>query len=333
MTTPYRTSAAPVALPGTKTPEPTETRGHARLVRRALPAIMGATLVLAAPFVGAKLASTAPSPSPATSASSAPAPHEALSPTVVGVLLMPSTANLAPKSELTVVEVPAKLGARVKKGDVLLVYDARERRHALAAAKAAHKAQLATAGALGAEASAAAHRQTRRNATVEVDGRTIALVSGEEATQSAFDARGAGARAAAASAMAEEHKVRVAQLEQAVEDCRVVAPFDGVVTGLYADPSTVVHPGEVAVRVVGGTGLRIRLAVPEERRAELTAKGRVTFSVDGKELHATLDDIAPEVDAASRTYVAEGTVDTRAACGDTCVALAGRVVHVALGPR
>ena len=64
-----------------------------------------------------------------------------------------------------------------------------------------------------------------------------------------------------------------------------------------------------------------------------TLSSRVTFSVDGKELHATLDDIAPEVDAASRTYVAEGTVDTRAACGDTCVALAGRVVHVALGPR
>lgn len=333
MTTPYRTSAAPAASPFAPAREPAHAPRHTKLVRRALPALVGAALVLAAPFVGAKLASTAPSPAPRSAASTAPAPHEAPSPTVVGVLLMPSTANLAPKSELTVVEVPAKLGARVKKGDVLLVYDARERRHALAAAKAAHKAQLATAGALGAEASAAAHRQTRRNATVEVDGRTIALVSGEEATQSAFDARGAGARAAAASAMAEEHKVRVAQLEQAVEDCRVVAPFDGVVTGLYADPSTVVHPGEVAVRVVGGAGLRIRLAVPEERRAELTAKGRVTFTVDGKELHATLDDIAPEIDAASRTYVAEGTVDTKAACGDSCVGLAGRVVHVALGPR
>lgn len=335
MSTVYRTSAAPT--------ERSSSSSHLVKTERALPWVKKlapyAVVVLAmvlAPVLGLRLARSATAPMPAPSPSDSPTALAKVSPAsvvdsskdFVGVLLPPRMTNLAPKLDGTVLEVHAKLGQRVKKGDLLLVFDPRERKQALAAAKAAYASARAQAGAAGAEAAAAHRRSARRNATVTVEGQVIPLVSGEEAAQSQFDAQGAGARAAAAGAQAAEQKVRIEQLEQALEETRVVAPFDGVVTGVYFEPNMLVHAGEATVRVVGGQGLRVRLAVPEESLAELRAQKKATLRIDDRVFAASLDDVAPEVEPSSRTYFVEGAVQrAEETCGGDCSFFAGRVVR------
>jgi RND family efflux transporter MFP subunit len=332
LSTVYRTNAAPA--------ERSSSQAHAMKTARALPwmkklAPYAAVLVvmLLAPVVGLRLArsATTPEAAPATTPAEPRKPSAVTasdSKDFVGVLLPPRMTNLAPKLDGTVLEVHAKLGQRVKKGDLLLVFDPRERKQALAAAKAAYAAARAQAGAAGAEAAAAHRRSARRNATVTVEGQVIPLVSGEEAAQSQFDAQGAGARAAAAGAQAAEQKVRIEQLEQALEETRVVAPFDGVVTGVYFEPNMLVHAGEATVRVVGGQGLRVRLAVPEESLAELRAQKKATLRIDDRVFAASLDDVAPEVEPSSRTYFVEGAVQrAEETCGGDCSFFAGRVVR------
>ena len=339
MSTVYRTSATPT--------ERSSSSSHTEKASRALPwakklapyvAVVAAMLL--APVLGLRLSRSETAPAAAASVAPAEMPKAANAASLegtkdfVGVLLPPRMTNLAPKLDGTVLEVHAKLGQRVKKGDVLLVFDPRERKQALAAAKAAYASARAQAGAAGAEAAAAHRRSSRRNATVTVEGQVIPLVSGEEAAQSKFDAQGAGARAAAAGAQAAEQKVRIEQLEQALEETRVVAPFDGVVTGVYFEPNMQVHAGDATVRIVGGQGLRARLAVPEESLAELRKQKSATLRIDDRVFTASLDDVAPEVEPSSRTYFVEGVVQhAEETCGGDCSFFAGRVVRASFAVR
>lgn len=250
-----------------------------------------------------------------------------------GVLLPPKMANLAPQSEGRVEAVIVKVGQHVRQGDVLLRFDPRQKKQDLAMATAAMRAAQASAGAAASEMAAASRRAARRNATVTVGGQAIALVSGEEAAQAQSDARTAAARAGSAGASIAEAQARVASLRLALEDTEVKAPFDGIVTALLFEPGMNVHANESVARVVGGgSGLRLRFAVAEEDVAVLQNRRRARITLEHTTLFATIDQVSPEVEPASRMFVVEGPVDGGdAACGPAgCAMVAGRGVRVAL---
>ena len=263
---------------------------------------------------------------------SAPAPPAA-KPSYVGVLLPPQMANVASRSDGKLVAIPVKVGQMVKKGDVLAQYDARDRAADLAAAEANLRAAQGAAAAAGADYVAARHRAARRaSATVDLgNGQRVALVSGEEQKQAAFDAQSAAGRATTASAQIAEQRAKIAQLKVALEETELRAPFDGVVTAIYFEPGMNAHANETIVRVVGaGRGLRVRVAVPEEDAAAARGAQRARLELDGsRTLDAVVDRISPEVEPASRTFLLEGTVEVDAACRD-CVVLAGRTVRATL---
>jgi RND family efflux transporter MFP subunit len=310
------------------------------MTKRALPYIAIGSAVLLAPLIGvftARLSAAAPAPSSAKVAvSAAPLSTSTAAPMAtdfVGVVLPPQMASLSPRADGKVLETKVKLGQAVKKGDVLVVFDPREREHELAMAEASLKAAKASAGAAGADLAAATRRASRRNSTVTVGDQKIAIVSGEEAAQSRFEAQGAAARAASAAANIAEQRAKVDQLKLALEQTQLVAPFDGVVTGLYFEPGMTVHAGDPAARVVGGKGLRFRAAVPEDSVAVLKGKAHARITLEGKLLVGSIEQVAPEVEPASRTFLVEGPVDNGdAACGGDCTMLAGRAVRVTLAP-
>ncbi len=294
------------------------------MIKRALPYIAIGSAVLLAPLIGvftARLSAAAPAASSAKVAVSAsPLSTSTAAPMAtdfVGVVLPPQMASLSPRADGKVLETKVKLGQAVKKGDVLVVFDPLEREHDLAMADLA----------------AATRRASRRNSTVTVGDQKIAIVSGEEAAQSRFEAQGAAARAASAAANIAEQKAKVDQLKLALEQTQLVAPFDGVVTGLYFEPGMTVHAGDAAARVVGGKGLRFRAAVPEDSVAVLKGKAHARIALEGKLLMGSIEQVAPEVEPASRTFLVEGPVDNGdAACGGDCTMLAGRAVRVSLAP-
>jgi RND family efflux transporter MFP subunit len=303
---------------------------NARL-RRGLTAFGALAVVLGAPAIGLRW--TGARDAAATAKKAAP---RALEPTriandFVGVLLPPQMANLSPRSDGRVLRVMVKLGQAVKAGDILLQFDDREKREELAMAKAQLKTAKADAWAAAADSSAARKRASRRNASIDVGGRRIALVSGEEAAQAQSDAQSAAARAASAASKIAEQKAKVEQLRLALEETEIRAPFDGVVTGVYFEPGTTVHPGDVVARVVGGgRGLRARIAVPEEA-AVLLARRRARLSIDDKTLFATIDSASHEVEPTSRAFLLEGTVELQpGSCGGDCIMLAGRAVRATL---
>lgn len=249
-----------------------------------------------------------------------------------GVLLPPKMANIAPVNEGRVESVLVKIGQQVRQGDVILRFDPRARKHELAMAEAAMHAAQGAAGAAASEMQAARRRAARRNATVTVNGQAIPMVSGEEAAQAQSDARTAAARAGSAGASIAEASARVQALKLALDETEVKAPFDGTVTSILYEPGMSVHANETVARVVGGAGLRVRFAIPEEDVQILRDRRRARIAFENAVLYANVDQIAPEVEPASRTFVVEGPVEGGdLACGAAgCAMVAGRAVRVSL---
>lgn len=295
--------------------------------------VLGFLAIAGAGISGARWAraSSRPTAGASTSSSTAAAPSMTIptsSESFVGVLLPPQMANVAPRADGKVTEVPVRVGQHVQRGALLATFDARDRAHDLAVAQAQLKAAQGMAAASSADLAAARHRAARRNATVDVGGRAIAIVSAEESTQASLDASGAAGRAFTASAQVAEQRAHIAQLRLALDETLLRAPFDGVVTAVYSEPGMRVRGGETVVRIVGsGRGLRVRIAVPEDASERVRSVTRATLALDATHsLTATIDHRSPEIDAASRTFLVEGTVDVGDAC-EECAVLAGRTIR------
>ena len=294
-------------------------------------AIMFATTVGILTASARLRARTAPLPRSAA-ASTAPRPSASAEHAFVGVLLAPQMANLAPRADGRLVSVNVRVGQRVRQGDVLAVFDQRDRRQDLALAEAQLKSALGAAAAAGAELGAAKARAARRNATVDIgNGRRIAVVSGEEAAQASADAHGAAGRAASAAGQIAEQKARIGSLKIALEETTLRAPFDGVVTATNFEGGMSVHAHETVVRLVGGSDmLRLRVAVPEEEASAVRSGAEVHFALeDGRKVTAHLTHVSPEVDSSTRCLFVEGDVDLHADDKQISV-LSGRRVNVVL---
>jgi multidrug efflux pump subunit AcrA (membrane-fusion protein) len=127
-------------------------------------------------------------------------------------------------------------------------------------------------------------------------------------------------------------KARVDQLRVALQESELRAPFDGVVSSVSFEPGMTAHTGDVVARIVGGQGLRARIAIPEDAAALLKSR-HARITLDDKVLIATLDQVSPEPEPASRAFVLEGSVDSLAtSCGNGCAAFAGRPVRASLEP-
>lgn len=248
----------------------------------------------------------------------------------IGVLLPPQMATLSSYAEGRVESIAVKVGQPVKKGQLLLSFDPRESQQALAAAEGAYQAARAAAGAAGAEAAAARAAAKRNAGTVEWNGQKISIVAEGQATQSRHEAAAAGGRAAMAAAQIAEAKARVEQFKVALEHSEFRAPFDGVVTQINVEQGATAHGGQPVVRVVGGQGLRARIAIPEESSGVWLGRRRAQLELEGKVFWAILDQVAPEVEPTSRTYFVEGPLAGATDCGGDCAMLAGRPVRATL---
>jgi hypothetical protein len=106
-----------------------------------------------------------------------------------------------------------------------------------------------------------------------------------------------------------------------------------VVTGVYFQPGMTAHTSDVVARVVGGEGLRVRIAVPEEASATIQKCKRARLELESKTLFATIDQVSLEVEPASRSFLLEGAVElSPESCPGGCAALAGRSVQTSLEP-
>jgi multidrug efflux pump subunit AcrA (membrane-fusion protein) len=261
----------------------------------------------------------------------APAP-EATDDPLVAVLLPPQMADLSSRADARVTEVRARTGQSVKQGDVIVAFDQRSRAHELAIAQAELRVLAADASVASSELASATTRAGRRSGTVDVGGRSYGLVSAEEEVQSRAEVESARARSTAASARIAEQSARVEQLRLALQQSDLRAPFDGVVSWLTFQPGMTAHAGEVVARIVGGKGLRARIAVPEAATA-LLSMHHVRLRWSGREADAVVAQVTTEPEPASRMFFVDADVDAAdRLCGGDCYAMAGRPVEARLLP-
>ena len=207
-----------------------------------------------------------------------------------GTVAADSTAAIGSRVMANVVAVPAKVGDRVNRGDVLVEIDPQTAKGQEAQARGA----LAQARA----ALALAERNHQR---------FLALVKSGSASELELDM---------ARMQYEQARGAVQQGEGAVEaassvarESRVVAPFAGRVAARMVEPGDLAAPGRPLVTVESAAGRRLVASVPASTAtaAGLSAGQKLAVRIDGvaAELAGTVVEISPGADPTSHTFTAK----------------------------
>jgi RND family efflux transporter MFP subunit len=179
-------------------------------------------------------------------------------------------------------EVRVNVGDRVRRGQVLAVFEA-----APVAADYAHS-RAALAEAEAALGEAAANGQRAR------DMQSSGALSAQQITQYLTAERVAQARLAAAQALAETQGLRLAQT-------RVLAPDDGVISARSATVGAVLPTGQELFRLIRRGRLEWRAEVPAPELVRLKPGQVATVTpVGGDPIRGTLRMVSPTVDTQTR---------------------------------
>ena len=235
-----------------------------------------------------------------------------------GVVQAQTTATLTARILAPVREVRAVPGDRVRAGQVLVVLDARDlaahaRRARADDVSAAQGVIAAAAERRAAEAALALAQSThsriaglhaKRSATSqELDDATATLRAAEA------QAAGAEARAEAAVAGTQSARAAIDAAETTETFSRIVAPFDGVVTGKMVEPGNMAAPGMPLMRVEDTRRFRLDVRVDESRVASIAPGAPVAIALDGgpvdapRVIDATIAEVSRAVDADARAFL------------------------------
>lgn len=250
---------------------------------------------------------------------------------VTGELVAREEVGLAAKVRGRLASVEADLGSRVRAGELLAQIERREYELALERAAAALEVARAQLGLRPDQDDALLPEETARvrEARAELDAarieheRLAQLLREGAVTRSTFDsaeARRAVAESRWVSSLEEVESLRalVAQRRSELELARhqlaeteLRAPFDGAVAERAASPGAFVEAGEVVLRLVAFHPLRVRLAVPERRSAELRQGQLVRVHFEGGQAsrEARLVRLGAALASTSRALTVEAELD------------------------
>ncbi len=195
---------------------------------------------------------------------------QALTEAVVGTVQARQHATLEAKISGRIDQFPVVVGQRVKAGELIARLDAVEMSARLDAAEAAAE-------------------QAGRDA-----GRVKALFQEQAATRA--DNETAQARQRAAQAAVAEARAMRSYLD-------VVAPFDGVIAGKFAQVGDFAAPGKPLVALEDSSVLQLEADIPQSLAARIRPADRLAVVVDGLagELTGQVSELAPALDPGSRT--------------------------------
>lgn len=149
-----------------------------------------------------------------------------------------------------------------------------------------------------------AERAVSQDAADEATTQAQALAARLAAARAQRDELEAGARTeqlAAQEGQVERLRAGLEAIDAVLEQSRLLAPFDGVVTGRFADEGEVLGPGIPVLRVVEAGPREARIAVPVSL-ADSLAPGSPQAVLVGDAAHeAVVVAVLPEVDPATRS--------------------------------
>lgn len=202
-----------------------------------------------------------------------------------------TVAKIAPKLAARIVEVNVQTGNKVGQGDIIARLDERVYR-------AAYNEAVAALNAAKANYSEAA-----------ADSRRIQdLYSKEAATRQDYDTVTARARAAKATVSQAASAVEQAKVNLGESELR--APFAGVIAARLKEPGDMGLPNDPVVILQQPEDLRFEAAIPSSCARRVRLGLPVTIRIDHFDgpLEASISEIAPEIDQATRTQLVKADI-------------------------
>lgn len=181
--------------------------------------------------------------------------------------------------------IAVRIGDHAKSGAILATLDTR-----------ALKAQLASANAVVEEARAA-----HRLALDTVERQRALQKQGHISIQRVDEAE---AQAATAEARVEATKAQAETIRVQVDLASIAAPFDGVVTGRFADEGAIAAPGQPILEFVETGKLEAEIGVPASAMSSLVPGEEYLLESEAGPVPARLRSLTGVVNASQRTVTA-----------------------------
>jgi multidrug efflux pump subunit AcrA (membrane-fusion protein) len=227
-----------------------------------------------------------------------------------GTVRARTVAVLSSRIVAPIVEVRVSPGDRVRKGQALILLDARELQASRTRAEAGVAAATSTIAASAADREAAAAALTLAAASHK---RIAGLRERNSATAGELDEAVAGLRAAEARAAAA--KARQTEASRALDAAQasllaasvattyasLAAPFDGIVSVRNAEPGALAAPGSPLLTVEDDRSFRLEVSVDASRVPALRPGTSVPVSIDGgsgQELEGVIAEVGRSIDPA-----------------------------------
>ena len=171
-------------------------------------------------------------------------------------------------------------------------------------------------------------QESARNESLAGEG----LVTGEQLAQARFHLNEIRARALEAESRLAERSAREQQLLALRDQTRVTASFRGRVAVRYVSAGARVEAGTPLMRLISDGTVVLRFAIPEQDTAVQVGSEVELTPAEHPELsyRATVQRIAPEIDAASRMRTVEAAPSLADAAQLTEAGLLGAIAHVTL---
>jgi RND family efflux transporter MFP subunit len=233
-----------------------------------------------------------------------------------GNVIAVSTAQVAARTMGAVMQVTAREGDAVKRGQVLAQLDERElasRRNAAQAASEGATAGVAqaTKALAAAQAQADIMQKTFDRYSYLKEQKSVSpqefdeIVARQQAAQANLELAKAGLRRAEAGAAQSESEAHVA--ENVASYARVVAPFDGRVIRRTVEPGSLVSPGMLLFVVEDTSRYQLEATLPAEALADVKKNVAVRVQLDAladKSLVGKVTEIEAGADSTSHTLKA-----------------------------
>lgn len=234
---------------------------------------------------GPKVASEAPEPLTVEVAKIEVATTFELEENYAGLATAARTSQLGFSGGGRIDAINVRVGDQVKAGETLAKLDTR-----------ALSAQLAASNAVVEEARAA-----YRLALDTVERQRTLLRQGHVSTQRVDEAE---AQASTAAARIEAARAQADTLRVQIDLARITAPYDGVITGRFADEGAISGGGQPVLEIVEAGKLEARIGVPASAVSALEPGKEYLLQSESGPVPATLRSITGVVSASQRTVAA-----------------------------
>jgi RND family efflux transporter MFP subunit len=206
--------------------------------------------------------------------------------TYVGTLYYDRQSKLASEFDGVVESIAFSEGDRVKKGALLIKLDTSVLESQISAKRASIEALQANL--------------TRQERELE---RTKAIFERKSISQSSYDQVYYAAEALKAQLKAAQSELRAMEIEKGKMHIR--APFDGIITARHVDLGEWTAKGSAVATIVDPDSIEARVSIPARLLDKAYANHAFTAVVEDKELQASIKNIIPVADPATRTFQVE----------------------------